>query len=215
MYWKDEIGKAGIWSPDLFKEIHIQIRPKSKSYNGLFSRKYLLKRGRRVLTDRIFIYRNSEEFDPNFLDSVLVHEMIHQYICQTGQKDTSTHGKLFKSYMQRINRAFIGQLSINLRDHNPSVPLSGPGNTLHRLVLSWTDKYCYCCVINPAKLPEFDKLLRNYKKRGTVKDYHWAQSNDVLFDRYVRCTKTLHGIKKPIGEMRNFCLEHNIIKAPL
>lgn len=214
-FWKDEIAKTGIWKSELFQPVSIRIRPKCKRYNGMFSRKWILKDGKKIVEDRISIYRNSEDFDPIFLDSLLVHEMIHQYIYQNGLKDTSTHGRLFKSFKDRINESFRGRLNINISDHNPMVPLKGPGTTMHRLVLSWNDKDCYCCVINPSRLREFDRMLKRFKKTGTVKDYFWALSNDVHFDRYVRCTKTLHGIKKPMSEMISFCRQYNVMKAPL
>lgn len=214
-YWKYEIGEKRIWNPLLFKDITIQIRPKSKSYNGMFCRKRLLVKGKRIPVDRIFIYKNSEDFNPVFLDSVLVHEMIHQYIFQTKTKDTSTHGKIFRSFMAKINLEFKDRLNIRVSDHNPSVPLKGPGKNNHLLALSWTDKDCYCCVVNPSKFKFFDQVLKKYKSSGTVKGYIWAQSNDVHFDRYVRCTKTLHGIKNPILQMTDFCKKYNITRFPL
>lgn len=214
-FWKYEIGKAGIWDPGLFQDVMIQVRPKCKSYNGLFSRRWMKKNGKRTLVDRIFIYNNSEDFKPEFIDSILVHEMIHQYIYQTKIKDSSTHGRLFKGFMAAINKSFKGKLEINISDRNPSLPESGPGKTMHRLILSWNEKDCYCCVINPNKLTEFDRLIKRYKKNGAVKDFFWAQSNDMYFDRYVKCTKTLHGIKKPMPEMVSFCREYNVVKSPL
>lgn len=213
-FWKMEIGNAGIWEPSLFGEVRIQVRPKCKSYNGLFSRRWLLKKGKRVLTDRIFIYENSEDFDPKFLDSVLVHEMIHQYIFQTKSKDTSSHGRLFRSYMSRINSTFPERLRINISDRNPSAQTSGRGDKTHRLMVSMTDKDFYCCVINPAKLKEFDRLIKRYKKDGVVKDYFWAQSNDVHFDRFVRCTKTLHGVKFPKENLPCFCRQYEVVRIP-
>lgn len=212
-YWKNEIGRAGIWDPDRFEEVSIHIRPKSKSYNGLFSRKWLLRNGKKVLVDRIFIYNNSEDFNPLFLDSILVHEMIHQYVFQNKIKDTSTHGKVFRNFMAKINQEFRGRLSINISDHNPLVPLTGPGNKLHSLVLSFTDSHCYCCVINPNKVETFDKILKKLKKAGQIKQYVWATSNDMYFERFVRCTKTLHGVRHPISELSDFCKKYNVIRA--
>ena len=212
-YWKIEIGNAGIWNPNLFQDISIHIRPKSKRYNGLFCRRYMTKNGKKRIVDRIFIYKNSEDFNPVFLDSVLVHEMIHQYIFQNKIKDTSTHGKIFRGYMQKINEKFPGKLLINISDHNPSIPIKGPGEKIHHILLTRTEKHCYFCVINPTKLKDFELMARKYKERGIIKDFSWLQSNDVTFDRYVRCTKTLHGIKLPFSEMATFCQQHNIIKA--
>ena len=211
-FWKEEIAKTGIWKAEHFKDISIQIRPKSKRYNGVFSRRWLKKQGNRVLIDKITIYNNSEDFDPVFLDSVLVHEMIHQYMFQNQIKDSSTHGKVFKHYMNKINEAFPEYLEIRLKDHNPSVPVKGPGLTIHNLILSWTEEYCYCCLIHPKRLNEFDRMVKRYKKRGMIKGYTWAQSVDVHFNQYVRCMKRLHGIRKRIPDMKDFCKEYNVIE---
>lgn len=211
-FWKEEIGALGIWDSSLFKPVTICIRPRCKSYNGLFSRRWIKRKGTRILADRIFIYNNSEEFDPVFADSILVHEMIHQYIIQNNIKDTSTHGKIFRHYMSEINAAFPGSLAIRLRDRNPALPSKGPGLTVHNLILSWTDKDCYCCLIHPSKLHEFNRIVKRYKKTGVIRGFTWAQSLDVFFDRFVRCTKTLHGIRKPIPEMKDFCKEYNVVE---
>ena len=210
LFWKNEIGETGIWDPDLFQDVLIQIKPKSKTYNGVFSRRWVTKKGVRMLVDKIFIYNNVEDFDQKFLDSVLVHEMIHQYIFQNKIKDTSTHGRIFKGYMARINEAFPEHLKINLKDHNPSIPLKGAGIKIHHLLFSFTDKDFYCCLIHPSKLQEFEKMAKRFKREGRIKKYEWAKSNDVCFDRYVRCTRTLHGIKKPLSELSAFCKEYNI-----
>ena len=210
--WKREIGEAGIWDAALFQPVEIRIRPKCKSYNGIFSRKWTVKKGERLITDRIFIYNNASDFDPIFIDSVLVHEMIHQYIIQNNIKDSSTHGKLFKDFMVKINSTFPDQLKIRLKDHNPAIPLKGPGLTIHNIILSWTDKDFYCFIIHPKRLSDFDKRIKRYKKTGVVKGFTWAQSVDVHFDNYVRCTKTLHGIKKPLRDMMSFCKEFNVIE---
>lgn len=211
-YWKEEICKVGIWDSSLFGNVLIQVRKRCKSYNGIFSRKWIKKNGERVLIDKIVVYNNIDDFNPNFIDNVLVHEMIHQYIIQNKIKDSSTHGKVFKTFMKKINLAFPNMLSINVKDHNPSVPVKGPGLIIHNIILAWTEIDCYCCVIHPKRLMEFDRLLKGYKKSGSIKSYSWAQSVDVHFNQYVRCMKRLHGIKKNIEEMNRFCEEYNVIQ---
>ena len=209
-FWKEEIGNAGIWDANLFQNVEIVVRPKSKRYNGLFSRKWLLRGGKRVRTDRIFIYRNSEDFDPVFLDSILVHEMIHQYILQNKLRDTSTHGRLFRTFMNRINTRYPNELNIHISALNPSVALKGPGSNLHYLALLYTDKHFYCCVINPKKVANFDPIIKKYLKNGVLKGYDRAVSNDVMFDRFVKCTKTLHGLKKKLDNLNTFLETHQI-----
>ena len=210
-HWKRIIGEAGIWDPTLFKNITIVIRPACKSYNGLFIRRYLKVNGGRKLVDRIFIYNNSEDFNPDFVDSVLVHEMIHQYIFQNGMKDRGPHGPLFKNFMKRINERFEGELKINIRDHNPSSKPQPEKEKSHLLLLlHFHNGQSYCCIMNPAKIDYFEKMLRKNFKSWRIKEHLWATSTDIFFNHYTRCTRTLHGIKKSRAEMEEFCRLRNI-----
>lgn len=44
------------------------------------------------------------DFDEDELDDIIVHEMIHYYIGYFQLKDTSSHGKIFRRFMDEINR---------------------------------------------------------------------------------------------------------------
>ncbi|MCH5242182.1 MAG: SprT-like domain-containing protein [Muribaculaceae bacterium] len=210
-YWIYRIGERGIWNPLLFEPVQLVIRKDCRSYNALFHRKVKIKKGVKETTDKIIIYNKVEDFDPKFLDTILVHEMIHQYIFQSEQKDTSTHGRLFKYYMNRINKEFEGELNINIRDRNPAVKLKGPGDKLHTLLLiQYNDGNWFCAVVMPTRVDYFERMLKQNMKIWKMKTYQWAQSNDVYFNQYSRCTKVLHGIKKSEKEMSVFINELNI-----
>lgn len=209
-FWKRSIGEAGIWEENKFSDVVIKLRPRSKNYNGLFSRRVRVIKGVKKQEDRIFIYKNSEEFDPVFLDSVLVHEMIHQYICQCGIKDTSVHGKIFKLFMGRINSAFPGQLKINIKDHNPHVPLRGEGDTEHLLMMIHSARDIYFCVINPSAKNSIEALAKRFLKTGKIKNFTWASSRDNYFSGFSRCTRALHGIKVSLSEKDNFMSEYGV-----
>lgn len=49
------------------------------------------------------------------LDDVIVHEMIHYYIRVSGMRDTSPHGRVFRSMMNDINRRFGRHIVISFR----------------------------------------------------------------------------------------------------
>lgn len=210
-FWKDRIGMAGIWNSGLFKPVSFAIRKDCKSYNGMFQRKIRIKCFKRIITDKIIIYNKVEDFDVKFLDTILVHEMIHQYIIQNNIKDTSTHGRVFKDFMNRINRSFKDELEIKVRDRNPSVPKKGEGNIVHTLLLiQHTDGKSFCAVMNPKKTEYFEKMLKKNKKLWNIQSYSWAESKDVYFNQFRRCTRALHGVKKARADMQLFCNEYNI-----
>lgn len=210
-YWRDRLGEAGIWNPELFGQVAIQLGKESKNFNGKFIRRIMTKGLLKKISDRIVIYNQSENFDPAFLDSVLVHEMIHQYIIQNNIHDTSTHGNVFKSFMHRINDTCRGELEIKIRDHNPVIPVKGAGNITHRLLyIEFENGKAFVSVIHPAHYENFIKMVEQHKKFWKIRSYCRAESNDVYFSRLRRCVKRLHGIMKPIDEMPGFLKEYNV-----
>lgn len=214
-FWKEEIGKAGIWNPQKFKTVHLEIRNKSKTYNGLFHRKWVKCNVRYRVVDRLIIYNNVEDFDLKFLDSLIVHEMIHQYIFQNKIIDTSTHGKIFKDFMTKINNEFKNRIDLNTRDTNPNLPKEGPGDTVFNLLLILQKNNWFCCVVRPGKVKHFHNHVITLKQNKKIKDFGWLQSNDIHFNQYPQCTKYLHGEKLPFSKMIKFLKKYNAKKSSL
>lgn len=210
-YWIHRIGETGIWNPLCFQPVNIILRKNSRSYHGMFQRRIKTCLGKKNITDKIIIYNKAEDFDHHFIDSVLVHEMIHQYIFQNNLKDNRSHGPLFRGFMKRINDTFPGELKINIRDRNPVIPVKGPGTTVHKLLLlEYTDGNYFLAVIHPSRLDFMEGLVKRNMKLWKFKSYHWAESNDVYFSRYRRCMRSLHGIRKSSEDLAAFCNEYNI-----
>ena len=210
-YWRERIGNAGIWDSEKFGPVTIVIKKACRSYNAMFQRRVRRKNMVSEVSDKIIIYNKVDDFPADFLDSILVHEMIHQYIFQAGLKDTQTHGQLFRGLMHKINEAFKGELDINITDRNPALPTSGPGDMRHSLLIVYFEKdESFCAVIHPARLKYFDSLIKANKFRNKVINYTWAESNDVYFNQFRRCTRSFHGIKKSHGDMKEFCRQYNV-----
>lgn len=216
-YWKGRIAEAGIWEADGFRSVDFAVRKRSKMYEGLFHRKFITAKTRLRMADgvngryydRIILYRKSPDMSEREIDDTLVHEMIHQYIIQNGIHDTSAHGRTFKDYMQRVNKAFAGDLNITVRG-KVSV-WEGPGSKTHQLiVVSMYDGTCYCCRIMPAKLPQFLKSVRKNKKAGEFKDYMHCESDDMHFNSIRACRTRLHGLRMPLADLAAFCKKYNL-----
>ena len=47
------------------------------------------------------------------IEDIIIHEMIHYHIAYNGIKDTSTHGRVFKSLMNDINKRFGRHISVS------------------------------------------------------------------------------------------------------
>ncbi|MDE6190771.1 MAG: SprT-like domain-containing protein [Muribaculum sp.] len=208
-YWIERLADAGIWEADKFKPVELVVRERCKSYFGLFHRKWVKVNVRRRLRDRIIVYRQSADMSVEEIDGTLVHEMIHQYIFQNDLPDTSTHGRLFKDFMQRINEAFPQELKISIYGESPI--LKGPGTRTHKLILLWmNDGSCFCCKITPTKVPLFVKLIEKNKLAWKLKGYLLCESNDLYFDTVPACRKYLHGLSMSLPELREFCKEYDI-----
>ena len=209
--WMQRICEAGIWDASRFRPCEIVIRKNHKRYNALFQRKIKFVNGRKEISDKIVFYNRADDFQAQFIDNVLVHEMIHQYIIQNDLKDTSPHGRLFKVFMYRINGSFAGRLNIRIRDVNPSLPQNGEGDKIHSLLLiHFHNPTSICAVVNPAKISYFDSLLKRNKKNWDIRSYQWAESNDVYFNHFSRCTTRLHGLKVSSVQLPDFLFKYNI-----
>ena len=71
--------------------------------------------GRTVYYD--FELRISTYFDlpENELEDIIIHEMIHYYICVKRLKDTSAHGRLFRQIMSDINERHGRHITLSHR----------------------------------------------------------------------------------------------------
>lgn len=208
--WRREISLRGIWDSEKFLPVEIRIRAHHRRFNGVFHRKWRRGDKARTLKDSIVIYRNSEDFDEKFLNSVLVHEMIHQYIIQNDIKDTSTHGRIFKSFMARINREFPEELEIGLKSHNPGLAMKGEGADVHVVLIMEMEKDFYCCVVRKEKVALFERMVKKNRKMWGVKKRRWGVSNDVYFSHFSRCTSRLHGLRLPLEKLKDFIREYHI-----
>lgn len=198
-YWRHRIADEGIWDVIKFEPVEFEIRPRSKRLNALFHRKIV----KRKPVDKIIIYRKAPDMPVKFVDSLIVHEMIHQYIFQNNLHDTSTHGLLFKAFMNNINNAFPGELDIQICSEPPIV--RGAGDKIYKiLAVKFPDRYIFCNV-RPSKVQHFT----DYAKRKGWK-YMWGESDDLYFDELNLCTKKLQGYAVKPDEMETFVAEHRI-----
>lgn len=207
-YWKERIGKAGIWNAERFKPVEFIVYKRSKTYDGLFCRKWVKVNGRMELQDSIVMYQQYEDITKEEIDDTLVHEMIHQYIYQNGIKDSDIHGRVFREFMVGINEYFPNEL--NLKVSGELKERKGPGETLHKLLLVYqSNDVCHCCKVNPNKLDIFISLIEENKDKWKIKKYELCESYDRYFDSFSTCTRRLHGERMNENELA--VLRKNVI----
>lgn len=198
-YWRYRIADEDIWDVIKFEPVEFEIRPRSKTFNALFHRKIVKGKPH----DKIIIYRKVHDMPVKFVDNLIVHEMIHQYIFQNNLYDSSTHGPLFKTFMKNINDAFPEELDITV--YSELQMLKGAGDRVYKiLAIKFPDRYIFCNVI-PSKVQYFT----DFAKRNGWK-YMWGESDDLYFDQLNRCTKKLQGYSVKPEQMEAFVAEYRI-----
>ena len=67
-----------------------------------------------------FVLRINTRFDlpEQLIEDTILHEMIHYYIAVNQLRDTSTHGRLFRQEMKRINAEGNRHITISYRLKN-------------------------------------------------------------------------------------------------
>lgn len=214
-FWIQEIGKSGIWNPGLFKPVEIVIRKHHRRFNALFSRRKFLKGG--VVTkivDKIIIYNKLDDFPTEYLDSLLVHEMIHQYLVQNGLDGKNPHGLPFKEMMNKINAAFPDSLNIEIKSQNPVVDPDGEGPVVYDLLFVISRDKSFCCVIHPSRIEKFHRMAQKLKSKKQIDSFQWGRSNNRFFSNVTRCTKVLHGITGPLSQAGDYCMRYGVVLNP-
>lgn len=212
-FWRLEIGKTGIWEASKFKPVEFLIRKSCKSYHGMFQRRWKKGDKKNTLRDRIVIYCDSDKFDDRFVNSVLVHEMIHQYIIQNDMPDTSSHGYLFKTMMTAINNLYKEHLEIKIRGESMISPESKAGDKYYTLLIMEEADSFFCGVVSQSRVSYFNRLIKNHFEAMKLRSFSWALSNDVFFSHFRRSTMKLTGVRRPLGELETFIKEHLIVIA--
>ena len=123
------------------------------------------------------------------IDDVLIHEMIHYSIAYTGLKDTSSHGIVFRSMMDKINRTFGRHLTISVRTRNLQPRTAQQPKDYLILALKMKDGKYFLSSVNPSAA---GKLAISLARTREIAHYAWYQSQDEYFHSMPR-VRSLRG----------------------
>ncbi|MDE7153642.1 MAG: SprT-like domain-containing protein [Muribaculaceae bacterium] len=88
----------------------------SKSTLGMYNVKYKRNSdGSRNMVSEVLRFSTNFNLEERRLEDVIIHEMIHYYISFHKLKDTTAHGKIFRSMMNEINQKFGRSITITTR----------------------------------------------------------------------------------------------------
>lgn len=152
----------------------------ARTYLGQFS----CRRSRRWLSFRAvpsdFTIRLSVRYDlsERELQSVLLHEMIHFYIAYKGIRDTSAHGRVFRSMMDALNTCHGWSITISSRGHSLRPAAASQAHRRLVLALTTTDGRYWLSVVNPGYRAAIDRKAR---AAATVSSHVWIETDDSFF----------------------------------
>lgn len=130
----------------------------------------------------------SRNWDLEFsvLEDVVIHEMIHYYIWYNNLRDTSSHGRIFKTMMNEINNNY--NRNVQLRTNSQSSP-----DTIRRLnryvyyiaLARLKNGDCYFMVSAKSRIKSAHRML---KRMADVENIEWMTTNNSWFSNF-RCVK--------------------------
>ena len=123
--------------------------------------------------------------------NVLLHEMIHYYIAFKGIRDTSPHGRAFKSLMHTLNSRHGWDITVSSR--RAPAKEGGRPTLRKRLVLAVTmnDGGHFLSVVNPAYRATLDSQAR---QESIIASHRWIESDDQFFHNFPT-VRSLRGCK--------------------
>lgn len=205
-YWTRRLLETGVWQTIPPGEVIMEIRQRKCRRHGMFQRKWMIDNGKKVVSDIITIYRRADEMTVRDIDNTLVHEMIHQYICQNAIPDRGPHGPRFKAMMQHINSTFPGEVEITVRASREQ--LSGTGTKCHHMIWVMTEsRQGYCCRIMPSKYAWFIERLDKNMREMRILDYIPFISYHRRFESLSSCRSRLAGIPMSYEQLQPYLEE--------
>lgn len=134
--------------------------------------------------NRDFQIRLSSEFDlrEREWEDVIIHEMIHLHIASNNLKDTSAHGRLFRSLMDRINKEHGRRITVS---HRTSPGTESPRLSRDRVhcvcVSTFPDGMKGVTVCSPAMTARIDRGL---PESYVLSSRKWYVTADRFFNRF-------------------------------
>ena len=124
----------------------------------------------------------------------LLHEMIHYYITYKHIRDKSSHGPVFRSIMERLNREHGWNVTVSssMRDHKISDPQSALA-VRNYLVLAIVTKDGgrMLSVVSPRSAREIDRRARMVAE---IVDHRWYTTQDEYFRNFPK-VRTLRAVR--------------------
>lgn len=114
--------------------------------------------------------------------NILLHEMIHLLIAFKGIKDTSQHGKVFRSIVSKLNNDCGWNIQITIKTKNLTVsPQYSQKKPFIVMAIVTTDQRHILSVINRNYL---DTIRKQISKSKNIKEYAFYATTDTYYSTF-------------------------------
>lgn len=127
------------------------------------------------------------------LEDVVLHEMIHYYILLNNIRDTSAHGRTFRSIMARINADYGRHITIRHKaDDVQRIVKPGRPVKYNVCVTTFRDGRQFVTVAANTRISALNNF---YSRCRDIADVRWYETSDPFFSRFPRArTPKVYGI---------------------
>lgn len=134
-------------------------------------------------SQEVYIIKLSDRYDleKEILEDIVIHEMIHFLIYFEHRHDSSSHGKVFRSLMQDINRHFNRNITISHRCTEKQ--LRSDNSPTHSIIClcTMTDGRRLMCRVSQSRIFEINKAILDW---DVVEKAEWYWVYGDHFNRY-------------------------------
>ncbi len=132
-----------------------------------------------------FEMRISLEFDLAEADweDVVIHEMIHLHIASKGLRDSSTHGPLFRSVMDEVNRRHGRHITVSARAGESGAVADSRVRGHYMCIAKFSDGRLGVAPVAKSRIFELWNMASLFPD---VTFSSWIGSTDTWFNRYPR-----------------------------
>jgi hypothetical protein len=131
--------------------------------------------------------------------STLLHEMIHFYITYARARDTSAHGKIFRQWMQRLNKDGW-DITISSKTDRYAIRQQPTDVQYLLLALKTKDDKYFLSVVNPSYRKYIERQLT---LSSVITAHHWFISNDAKYAKWSK-VRSLRGKRITKFEYESF-----------
>lgn len=156
---------------------------------------------------KLSLYRQHTEFE---FVNILVHEMLHQWMFESGTKDTSMHGRWFKYYMYEINSTYGLNLSISTVVPR-EIKTGKTSKQIYVILFNHNNEDCFQ-VVSDKKIEMFMNQHKFFKHSPKL-----YISNDAFFTNFKKCRERIiyYKIQNYAQSLEEFISKNALISLEL